>query len=316
MASDTRLELLKHIAKVEEAFPLQELNPLRAGGIADFYVQAHDTIELVAAVKAAIDVKIPYVVVGQGKGILFSDGGFPGLVVHNKTSGIAVAREKSQIVVDSGMPLQQLITAAANIGLGGLTHLYGQTGTVGGSVYANIGQDSRPILSSVRYLTMLMPPARLDKEATIVRFRSEWMEREDSATKLLYLKATKGMEEPQPIILTVLFQMTNIRSDEVRIRLQNQSQKHSLTVPTQTAMGPIFMALPDVRVEDLLLGAEVAKLGCGNVQPHRRHPNYITVKGGAVRSADIRQLISEMQLKVQAKYSMLLSCRYEFLGAW
>jgi UDP-N-acetylmuramate dehydrogenase len=308
-------ELLRHVARIEDSYSLQSLNPLKAGGVSDFYTEAMDTVELAAAVKAAIDLKIPYVVVGQGSGVLFSDGGFPGLVIHNRSENLAIARDKSQVVADSGMSLQRLITAAANQGLGGLTHLFGQPGSIGGAVYANIGQESHPILSSVRYLTVLLPPARLDREATIARFRTDWMQEQDGVTKLQRLKLAKGVEEPQPILLSILFQMTNVRTDEVRLRLRNQSAVMAATVPRGEAMGPLFSALPDVRIEDLLKGAEVGKLRVGNVLPDRRHPNYLVGKG-TVRSADIRQLIGEMQERVAARYSVSLACRYEYLGVW
>ena len=310
MLDDPYHELLKQIASVEQHYPLQELNPLKAGGISDFFTVAKDTVELASAVKGALDAQIPYIVVGRAGGILFSDAGFPGLVIQNVSSSFAVAAEKSQVVADSGLPLSQFITLLAARSLGGLTHLYGEQGTVGGSVYAGLSDGQQSILSSVRYVTMFMPPTRMDKEATIARYKVDWLMRE-SVTRLQELKMTLGIGQSHSVILTVLFQLTSVRPDEIQTRLQEQMKRS----PTGPGMGPIFCSLPDADINSLLLGAGVARLRVGNVFPDRYQPNYICSRGVA-HSGDIRQLIERMQERVAIVYAVNLACRYEFAGVW
>src|SRR5215213_11204007 len=89
--------LLRHIVQVKEEYPLNQWNPLKAGGVADFYAEVESTVELAAAVKSAIDMQVPYLVIGHGDKVLFSDSGFPGLVIHNRTSSFAMATEQSQV---------------------------------------------------------------------------------------------------------------------------------------------------------------------------------------------------------------------------
>jgi UDP-N-acetylmuramate dehydrogenase len=313
MAEDaTYRELLKQVAEVERQYPLQRFSPLKAGGVADFFTVAKDTVELASAVKAALDAKVPYVVMGQGAGLLVSDGGFPGLVIQNVSSSFAVAADKSQVVADSGLPLSRFITMLASRSLAGLTGLYGEPGTVGGAAYSGLSDGYQSVLSSVRYLTMFMPPARIDKEATIARYKTDWLAREDGLTRLQAAKAGKGVGEAQPVILTVLFQLTSVRPDEIQLRLQEQSRR---SPAVSEGMGPVFASLPDADVQGLLVGAGVASLRVGSVFPDRYHPNVLRSKGAA-RSADIRQLIEEMQEKVASVYGVRLACRYEFAGVW
>ena len=305
-------ELLKHIAAVEESYPLQEFNPLGAGGTADYFTAAHDTVELAASVKAAIDAEIPYVVIGAGAGVLFSDGGFPGLVIHNQAKSFAVAADKSQVVVDSGLPLSELIVRSASSGLGGLTGFYGEPGTVGGAVYANLSAHGQAISSSLRFVTMVMPPARLDREATVARYRADWLAKEGSLSKLHHLKVTRPFSEPQPVILAAVLQLTNIRSDELLARLHAQAKQN----PAVSGMGPVFSAVPGHDLRAMLVGAGVASLRIGGIYPDRYNPNFLVSREKGVRSGDIRTLIEQMRAKVQEAYGVVLPVRYEYLGVW
>jgi UDP-N-acetylmuramate dehydrogenase len=309
---DIATALIRHISNVKQHYSLQEYNPLRAGGVADFFTVVSNTIELASAVKAAIDFQIPYVVMGEGSTLLFSDGGFPGLVIQNKSRAMAFDTEKSQAVVDSGVPLGQLITAAANQGLGGLAHLYGEPGTVGGAVYANVGPTTRPILSSLRFLTILLPPAKIDKEATIIRYKGEWMQSEEGLTKLHTLKARKPYSESQPVILTVLLQLTSVRTDEVRRQLNQQSVIKARETPRGIGMGPIFYAETDVTISELLLQAEPSNFKIGGVVYDKRHPNFLSSKG-VVRSEEILQMIARLLRSVQDQTGVVLRCRYEYV---
>lgn len=310
--ADPFQDLLKRIAQVESNFPLGSFNILGAGGVADYFTAPQDTIELAAAVQAALDQKMPYLVIGQGRGLLFSDGGFPGLVIHNQSSNLVFSSDHSQVVADSGLSLKQFISVTSSRGLGGLTHLYSEPGTIGGAVYANLQGDGGPILSSVRFLTMLVPPSLLDKRATIIRYPAEWLKSEEGRTKLQVMKETKLMEEPQPIILTVTFQLTRLRPDELQNRMQIQSGKH----PEPEGFGPVFEPIPGDDLDHLLVRAGVASLRKGEVYPDRYHPNYLVSSQKSVRATDVRQLIIMIEGVIKKTYGITLRSRFEYAGVW
>ena len=54
---------------------------MRVGGVADFYFEAKSIDDLQKAVKVAIKLNLPYFILGGGSNIIFSDYGFPGLVI-------------------------------------------------------------------------------------------------------------------------------------------------------------------------------------------------------------------------------------------
>lgn len=317
MVDSSYTALLKQIAHVQEAYPLSEFSVLHTGGIADYFTVARSTVELAAAVKAAMDGNLPYIVIGEGSQLLFSDGGFPGLVIHNKAQQSAVAREHTQIVVDSGMPLRNLVTLAANQGLGGLTAFYRETGTLGGAIYSNKKSGGSSILSLVRYVTFIMPAARLDKEATIVRHPSDWLIKSTEETKLQYLKRSKKYTEAQPVILTVLLQLTNVRNDELSIRLQKQAQLRAAQLPRrEICLGPLFDSVEEAEASEFLRGVEAHKVRVGNCGVLRSFPNYLIPlrANKPVLASDIRAVIEQLQQAVEAKYSVRLPLRYEYVG--
>jgi len=312
MADDVRLSLLKYVRAVDENVSLGALNPLGAGGPARYAVTAASTVELAAAVSAAISQGIPYVVIGTGATVLFPDTGFPGLVVFNKSEAVAIASDRSQVVVDSGAHLTRLVTLMASRGLGGLTPFFGQHGTVGGALYSDLTVNGQSILSSVRQVTMLMPPTKLASEATIVRQPVAWLRKEDGP-RLRQAKSTASPEQPLPIILTAILQLTSNRYDELAGKLGQRAA--SIEKRNPRLWGPIFEEVSDSTLETMLIRSGASRLRVGAVFPDRRHPNFLMSKGAA-SAADVRQLVGQMQQHVTDQFGQELRPAIEFLGLW
>jgi UDP-N-acetylmuramate dehydrogenase len=306
--------LLKDIAQVETNFSLGSLNVLGVGGPADYFTIAHDTIELAAAVKAAMDNELPYLIVGQATTVLFSDAGYAGLVIQNKSLQYVIANDRSQMVVDSGMPLQRFITHAANQGFGGLIHLYREAGTVGGALYANSTRQNQSIISSVRHVTVLMPPTKMKVAPTIVRQSPQWLLKSDGESKLKSLRASD--DQHLPVILNVQFQLTSVRSDELLRRIAKEAAEYESGQPKGAAFGPIFHPVPGITMEELLSGSGVAKLKLEGMYPDKHHPNYLRSKGKSMSAQTLRSLIDQMAAAVQQRYAVELIPRLEFLGTW
>ena len=64
----------------------------KIGGLADYFVVATTSLELINAVKEARREKIPYFVLGTGANILFGDKGFRGLVIKNESNNFRLEK--------------------------------------------------------------------------------------------------------------------------------------------------------------------------------------------------------------------------------
>lgn len=311
----THKQLLKDIPSVDREVSLGRFNGLRAGGNAAYFTVAHDAMELAAAVKAAIDASLPYEIVGQGASVLFPDDGYAGLVIHNCSEGFIMAADRSQVVVESGMPLQRFITMAAGRGYGGMTQYFGLPGTIGGAVYHNTTVGGSSILSSVRHLTMLMPPTRMKPYPTVLRQRPEWMMRDDGLTRLQQFRETHSFDQPRPVILNVQFQLTSVRPDELQRRIQREAG--GLVGPPKGAtFGPVFLDPGgETALEDILKYSGVTKLHVDGVRPDKRAPNYLRAKRGATAEA-VWKCVQAMRVLVQERAGILLAPQFERLGGW
>ena len=80
---------------------------------------------------------INYIVIGGGSNVLFSDLGFRGLIVVNRSDKVSF--DSNAVRVESGCLLSKLISKCVANSLSGLENLSGIPGTVGGAIYGNVG---------------------------------------------------------------------------------------------------------------------------------------------------------------------------------
>ncbi|MEJ2548660.1 MAG: FAD-binding protein, partial [Gemmatimonadota bacterium] len=102
---------------LERDVPLAPLTTFRIGGPADLFYRARTPEQLAQAIVAARALGVPYFLLGAGANILVGDGGFRGLVIHNRAGGIAVG-EEGRVTAGSGvMVYHDLIQACFDAGL-------------------------------------------------------------------------------------------------------------------------------------------------------------------------------------------------------
>jgi len=309
---------------------------MRVGGVADFYYEAKTIDDLVKAVKIAYKINIPYFVLGNGSNIIFSDFGFPGLVIKNSTSNIAFMAEKSQAIVDSGGTLSKLILDAASNNFSGLEFLYGVPGTIGGAVYNNAGAWGQSIGDFVKSATLLIPPGFMKenpnniKEHEIIQVPGEWLEFKYRSSKLKRIVSYK-----KPIILSLRIQLAQNRQEEIMRRLnifkktrkdkqpigQSAGSVFKNPIPKElqnvTGAGSINMPdLPKERTAGYMLEKSGAKrMHVGSARVASKHANFV-INTGDAKAQEVRQLIEQMRRAVKVKFDVNLEEEIEYIGQW
>lgn len=305
---ELRLLLGKYISRLEVQYPLRDLSPLRLGGVADFLTQASTVVEVASAVSAALAAKLPYLVVGGASRLVFADGGFPGLLIVNKAQSIALATERSQVVVDSGTKLSGLVTKLAGLELGGLTPFFGCNDTVGGAIYSNLSAEGHSFTSSVRSITLLLPPTTLSGEAKIVRKPAGWLQPESRP-----LRRTGELALWAPIILSATLQLTHNRGGELVERIRQRSQRLR-SIPSK-GIGPLFEIPPSGNL-DSMLRVSGQNLRCGSCTIQRGAPNFADFHRHPPKARDLRDVIETLQKRVSEQFNIDLQSRYEWVGVW
>lgn len=325
--------IIEGLKGVREHEVMRDHTTMKVGGVADFYFEAKTIDDLIKAVKIALRAEVPYFILGNGSNVIFSDFGFPGIVIKNTTNNLAFLKNESQVIADSGLNLSKLIMEATSQDLGGVDFLFGIPGTVGAAIYGNVGAYGQSIGDFVKSVTMLIPDYKDENgeiEPRVVQFGPEWFEFSYRESKL---KKQKGYQKP--IILSVKIQLAQSQKEEIMRRLQNWQSHRQNIQPIGQSAGCVFknpipqeMAdlvgtgsknmpeFPKERTAGYLLdkaGAKKLKEGGARVSP--KHANFILNIDHA-KAQDVRRLVEQMRSLVHNKFDISLEEEIEYIGQW
>jgi UDP-N-acetylmuramate dehydrogenase len=131
---------------------------LKENTIAEFFLEVEAIEDLVKAAKAAIDLNMPVVVLGNGSQLYLPDETILGLVIKNNCRSFAkmgVTGKQVLIHAESGTPMNQLVRFTLEEGLEGLEYFLGMPGTVGGALYTDIKYKRTHVRDSLQAVEIL-----------------------------------------------------------------------------------------------------------------------------------------------------------------
>jgi UDP-N-acetylmuramate dehydrogenase len=140
-----------------ETWRLADLTTLRVGGTAALVEDVSREAEFIDAVRDADTSASDLLVLGGGSNLVVSDAGFPGIVVRDRRSSIAViedvAGEAVTVTVAAGTPWDEVVERAVAEGWVGVEALSGIPGSTGATPVQNVGaygQEVADTIASVR----------------------------------------------------------------------------------------------------------------------------------------------------------------------
>lgn len=118
---------------------------MRLGGTAAYMLEITEPNQIGPAIDWAEQQKIPVIMIGGGTNIIWSDKGFPGLVLVNKIAGFEVQHQGDQTFVTAGAgePWDSVVARTVLEELSGLEHLSLVPGTTGATPIQNVGAYGR-----------------------------------------------------------------------------------------------------------------------------------------------------------------------------
>jgi UDP-N-acetylmuramate dehydrogenase len=290
--------------KVDE--PLAQYTTLRVGGPADLLAVAQKTAEVVALVRAAQRLDLPWRMIGRGSNLLVADAGVRGLVIRNTANEVRVLpgdTPETQIIrADAGVSCANLASRTAKLGLAGFEFAVAIPGTIGGAVVQDAGAhgtEMRDVLASVEYLdrdgeVRTAPAGELELAYRFSRFkkppRGQAVLRAD-----VRLKRSSGEKVAQLI-------------DEIRTwRAASQ--------PTEPSAGSIFTNPAGDYAGRLIEQAGLKGRQIGQAQISPKHANFIVNLGGA-KATEVLELIELAKAEVKARFGVDLEQEVEMIGEW
>lgn len=124
--------------KIEQNIKLDKYTTLQTGGNAEYFATVITMKDLERSLEFAWQKNISIFILGGGSNILVGDGGYKGLVLHNKLTGLE-HDGMGNLSVFAGHSWDEFVKYGVENGLQGIECLSGIPGTVGAAPVQNIG---------------------------------------------------------------------------------------------------------------------------------------------------------------------------------
>ncbi len=302
--------------------PLAHYTTFKIGGPAKLFAEVSDASELSLGYERAVSERLPVYVMSGGSNILFSDKGFPGLVMRLTDGGFRIL-ESGRVSVGAGKTLLDIVSACCQAGLSGLERLAGIPGSVGGAVRGNAGAFGSEIADCVVSVKALNQKTGMVKEygkdECAFGYRMSLFKKHPELVILsVELRLTSGADpaplkaiaiktieereakHPQDAFCAGSFFMNPTVTDE---RLREEFRRDSGKEPKGDRL-PAGWIIDQAGLRGRMIGhAKVSDL----------HPNYIVNTGGAT-AEDVLTLVSVVKMKVRNELDVQLVEEVQMVG--
>lgn len=282
----------------------------KIGGPADLFIETTTPDMLVKAVSTARELDLPYFLLGCGANILFGDGGFRGVVIHNCADRITVEPEKGRLTAESGaIVYPDVIDTAIEAGLSGLEHYVGIPSTIGGALWQNLHFLSPP---PQRERTMFIEEVLVDAEL----YTEEGERTRKSVDYFEFGYDQSILHERDDVVLSATFQLRPESTERMReITAANLAwrEKRHPPLDSEPSAGSIFQKIEGVGAGRLIDECGLKGTTIGGAMVTHRHANIFINTGGA-RAADVIALIERVQDVVARETGYELTPEISFIG--
>src|SRR5919199_2940378 len=291
----------------------------RIGGPARFFTSVKTTAEMLEAIRWGRDREVPIFLLGGGTNILVADGGFPGLVIRNRSMGYRVeeAGDEATLHIASGAPMAGTARRMAGQGLAGLVWAEGLPGTVGGAVYGNAGCYGGDTAGNLIQATILRPDGEVEEwNAEQFRFRYRGSaikpeQRSNSAQAPDRYARVPGL--PSPVVLEASLRLHRDDPQKLALEMAEIAAARRSKTPSGSSCGSSFKNPPGTTAGRLLDMAGLKGTRVGGAVVSEGHANYIVNEGGAT-AADVLRLIDIMRERVVQAFGVELELEVQIVG--
>lgn len=284
---------------IQNNVPLCRFSTLQIGGPAAYFAEPNHRDVLVPLLEFQKQENLPLLIIGRGSNILFSDDGFPGLVVSLRKFEL----ERIQFSPDglvkasAGMSLFRISALCQEQGMSGLEFVCHIPGTVGGACAMNAGfgragspyKEIKDVLKSVTVLELVSGKLRVIKRQDI---------------EFEYRKSSLSHE----IVLDATFQLSPSSREQVRDEVKaNFAYRNSVQDLRYPSAGSIFKnpKKPAESAGKLIDRAGLCGTRVGGAMISEKHGNFILNVGNA-KATDVLQLIELAKSRVFEQFGIEL----------
>ena len=272
----------------------------KVGGPARYYLIPENTGEVRAAIDFADERELPYMVVGRGSNLLFSDREYHGVIIEigEHFSDMSIHLNNT-VVVKSGMTLTNMASRLARMGLAGFEFAGGIPGTVGGAIVMNAGAYGGEIKDTL-------------VEVTVMNEKGELVKLDADELDLSYRHSI--LQEKNWIVLSGTFTFGSGSQDEIRAQIQEYNKRRREKQPLEYASaGSTFKRPEGYFAGKLIEDAGLKGYHIGGARVSDKHAGFVINTGDATAS-EIHSLIEHVKRKVFEKSGVMLEPEVKMIG--
>ncbi len=278
--------------------PLSKVAYYRIGGSAQVLAtpKTFDSLKLLHSVIQKT--KCPYFILGWGSNLLFSDQGYPGLVIRMKHLFSDIQEEEPGVLkLGASLGASSLLRVAAQKGYGGLSSLTGIPGSVGGMVAMNAGTHLGEIGSSLIKTEFI----NLNQSGPLM-IQTRIHEASDFSYRRNHFLA------PGDLVTHTYLRFQTASPELIQKEIDELYQRRKSTQPVDyPSCGSVFMNPKDAGLHAWQVIDRLGLRGhqIGNAQISEKHPNFIINLGGATAS-EVKGLIDLVKMRALAELKIEL----------
>lgn len=281
---------------IREQEPLTAHTTFRIGGPALYYLIPEGVEEVRDALQFAREKELPFYVIGRGSNLLFEDEGYHGVVIEiGKGMEQVTMKEEPDgtvcVTAQAGIPLSTLAAKLAEAGWQGFEFAGGIPGTLGGGIAMNAGAyggEIRDCIKNAMVMTRSGETLVLNREQLELGYRTSIIQKEDYIVLEGVFRFSRGEKKS---ILAAMKELNQRRRD-----------KQPLEFPSA---GSTFKRPEGYFAGKLIEDAGLRGYRVGDAQVSEKHCGFVVNRGKA-SSADVRQLIRDVQDRVREKFQVEL----------
>lgn len=279
--------------------PMSRHTTFRVGGEAECLIMVHGEEELAKLVRYLHQIEEEYFILGNGSNLLVGDKGYRGVVLKLDGPMEEIRTEGTLVRAGAGALLSTVAAKAKNRNLSGMEFAAGIPGSIGGAVVMNAGAyggEMKQIVVSVR---------GMDKEGEILTLDNETME---------FGYRSSAIRNRPIVVLEVALRLTEGRREEIGAKMEELAELRRSKQPLEyPSAGSTFKRPEGYYAGKLIMDAGMRGYRIGGAQVSEKHCGFI-VNTGSATAADIRELIEEVQERVQERFHVTLEPEVVFLG--
>ena len=272
--------------------PLSNHTTFRIGGPALHYLIPETMEEVSEALDFARSNHYPFYVIGKGSNMLFSDEGYPGVIIE-----IGKGLEEIQIDDDgvvtaqAGITLSAMASRLAKERLSGFAFASGIPGTLGGGITMNAGAyggEIKDCIQSARVLTAEGATQELSRDELELGYRTSIIQKESY------------------IVLDAVFQFERGDKEAIQKEMRDLNQRRREKQPLEfPSAGSTFKRPQGYFAGKLIEDAGLRGYRVGGAQVSEKHCGFV-INCGQATADDVKQVIHDVQQKVNEQFGVVL----------